>query len=341
MNRPLLVLLALLAAQGVHAAVEVGDRASRPLSGEGVGGRDAAKAAPAADSAKPAAARKAKVLPGILVDLTTRDGWLLRAKYVPAKESEPTFLLLHAKGRRMEDWYYLGRALANWGYGYLALDFRGHGSSLVSPEGQKVNWREFKITKTYNEFANLLQDVGACVAYLTSQGVAEEDIGVIGAEVGSSIGLKYAAVHPKVPMAVMLSPGLRYQEVLTVNAMRAYKGRPILMIHSEADKKSAAETLLLANIAKRSTGEANTTVLIVPKERGTKMLNGSLARKIVDWIAEPVQVSTGSVGAVPVDSGAPAGAELPQPSLREAPEEEAPYPRAADDFTRPDPSEAP
>lgn len=191
-------------------------------------------------AAAPASARKTKPLPGILIDLRTRDGWLLKAKYVPAKDGRLTFLLLHAKGRRMEDWSQLGRTLANWGYGYLAPDFRGHGLSVTSPEGQKVTWRDFKITKTYNEFANMLLDAEASVAYLTSQGVVEEDIGIIGAEVGASIGLKHAAVRPRTPMVLMLSPGLRYQEVLTVNAMRAYKDRPILMIHSEADKKSAS-----------------------------------------------------------------------------------------------------
>ncbi|MFA6318216.1 MAG: alpha/beta hydrolase [Elusimicrobiota bacterium] len=286
-----------------------------------------------------APASKATPLPGILVDLRTRDGWPLRAKYVPAKDGRLTFLLLHAKGRRMEDWSVLGRALAVWGYGYLAPDFRGHGLSVTAPEGGRVTWRDFKITKTYNEFANMLLDVEASVAYLASQGVPEEDVCVIGAEVGSSIGLKFAAVHPKTPLIVMLSPGLRYQEVLTVNAMRAYRERPVLMVHSEGDKKTAAETLLLANIAKRAAGEANTAVLIVPRaERGAKMVNASLARKIVDWIADPVQIPAPET--VAVGSGTAVAPLSPAPEPEMSPDEGAPFPKAADDLAEPGP-EAP
>ncbi|MBI5624471.1 MAG: alpha/beta hydrolase [Elusimicrobia bacterium] len=293
--------------------------------------------APAKTPAKPAAApvRKTKPLPGIVVELRTRDGWPIKAKYAPAKDERLTFLLLHAKGRRMEDWADLGRALANWGYGYLAPDFRGHGLSVNSPEGQKVTWRDFRITKTYNEFANMLLDAEASVAYLTSQGVPEEDIGVIGAEVGASIGLKFAAVHPKTPMIIMLSPGLRYQEVLTVNAMRTYKDRPVLMVYSEGDKKTAAETLLMSNIARRATGEANTTVHVIfgRSERGAKMINPALSRKIIDWIAEPVQ-ALGNVGIVSLDSAAAPGAPAPGPES--SPEEGSPYPEAADDLTLPE-----
>ncbi|MBI5211079.1 MAG: alpha/beta hydrolase [Elusimicrobia bacterium] len=285
----------------------------------------AAPPAPAAGAATPA--KKRRVLPGIVVELAARDGWRLKAKYVPPKDDNLTFLLLHAKGRRLEDWYVLGRKLANWGYGYLAPDFRGHGLSVVSPEGQTVRWKDFKITKTYNEFANMSMDVEAAVAYLAGQGVTEEGVAVIGAEVGSSIGLKYAAVRPQVPLVVMLSPGIRYQEVLTVNAMRAYKDRPILMVHSEEDKKSASETGLLRAFAKQSTGEANTTVLAVPgKERGTRMLNGALCQQILDWVVEPVRPADVLASSPTARAASPGGAQEP-------------YPQAADDLTSPEDAE--
>ena len=62
------------------------------------------------------------------------------------------------------------------------------------------------------------------------------------------LALRYAAVHQKIPLVVMLSPGLSYQEVTTVNAMRAYKDRPILMIYGTLDRyaSSSAPILLVA-----------------------------------------------------------------------------------------------
>lgn len=229
-----------------------------------------------------------KVLPGLLIEIKTADGWTLKGKHLPARDANKTFLLLHGTGQRKEDWYPLARGLAGWGYGYFALDFRGHGESATGPNGQPASWKKFKVTKTENEYSNMLRDVEAAVAYLVEQGHAKESIGVIGADVGSSLGLKYAAVHPEAPLVVMLSPGTHYQEVLTVNAMRAFKNRPILMIYSEADRYSAKATPLLAVFARQSAGESNTTVLTVEHEHGTKMLrrHRELIPKIIDWIAQ-------------------------------------------------------
>lgn len=227
------------------------------------------------------------VLPGLPVELMTLDGWTLNAKYLPSRGDRKTFLLLHGTGRRKEHWSALVKSLVKEGFGYFALDFRGHGKSSTGPDGQPVSWKRFRVSKKHNDFMNMARDVEAAVAYLNEQGVAESQIGIIGSDVGSSIGLKYAAVHPEIPMALMLSPGLSYKEVLTVNAMRAYKNRPILMIYSEKDKISSKATPLLAGFARLSTGEANTTVINVERGHGTRMLRRELIGQIIDWIFEP------------------------------------------------------
>ncbi len=265
-----------------------------------------------------AAPAKPRALPGLLIDLQTQDGWALKAKYVPAREGRLSFILLHGTGRRMEDWAPVGRALAGWGYGYIAPDLRGHGLSTGSPEGQPVGWRKFKITPEYNEFANMTLDAEAAASYLAGRGAAEESVGLIGADLGGSLALKYAAIRPKTRMVVMLSPGLRYQEVLTVNAMRAYKNRPILLIHGAMEKGSTRDTGLLARIAKLTTGEANTTVIVAGKERGLKMLTPDVIRRIIDWIADPVR---------PPETGVLIDTMIPPVPVAE------PYPDAADALT--------
>lgn len=237
------------------------------------------------------AAAKPKVFPGLSIDLKTADGWAVKAKYSPALEPGlRTYVLLHGTGGRKEDWYYLAQALAKRGAGYFAVDLRGHGESRTAPDGTAAVWRKFpKATKSYNEFANMLHEVQAGVDYLTGQGIFEENIGIIGADVGSSLGLKYAAVHPKTPLMVMLSPGMSYQEITTVNAMRAYKDRPILMVYSEADKNAARATPILYEFAKRSAGERNATVIVAVKERGTRMLRSAVIRQVLDWLDNPVK----------------------------------------------------
>ena len=150
-------------------------------------------------------------------------------------------------------------------------------------------------------------DIQAAFSYLSGQGVPEESAGLIGTDVGGSLALKYAAVHPKVPMIVLLSPGMNYQEILTVNAMRVYRDRPILMIYSELERSSAKATPLLYEIARRSAGERNATLISVGDRRGVRLMTGPLARRIVEWLLNPVKPealapSTSTLFAPPAES---------------------------------------
>lgn len=265
-----------------------------------LGAAAAAQAAAPAKPAKPAV--KPLVFPGLLVDVTTKDGWALKAKYNPPQPDKMTFILLHGTGGRKEDWYRAARPLLKRGYGYLALDLRGHGDSRTAPDGKPATWRKFVVDKDfngikkYNEYLNMMADVEAGIAYLAGQGIPEESVALIGADVGSSLALRYAALHPKAPMVGMLSPRMQYQSVTTVNALRAYKDRPLLMMYSEADKTTAKEFPILQRFAVAATGERKLTVVVAPTEHGAKMLRGPVIGQLFDWIENPVkpeiQVST-------------------------------------------------
>ena len=191
-------------------------------------------------------------------------------------------ILLHGTGQRKDDWHALGRSLAGWGYGYLALDLRGHGESGKGPDGQPAPWRTFKPTKEQNEFANMTRDIEGAVAYLTGQGVLEEQIGIIGADVGSSVGVKYAAVHPKVPLIAILSPGTHYQEVLTINALRRYKptdpnGLFLPTAIPPGDPGPGRLRPAGRGRAERHGHQGSPGARI-------KMLKGDLVRQIIDWL---------------------------------------------------------
>jgi pimeloyl-ACP methyl ester carboxylesterase len=290
-----------------------------------------AAAAPAPASA-PA---RAPVVPGTELELHTVDNWTLHAVWQKAQEGKPTVVLLHGTGQRKEDWRAFAKALAKAGYGYAAVDLRGHGQSRTNPAGETINYKKLRALKNANDYEDMTRDVEAAVASLTGAGVVEETIGLMGAEVGGSIAVKYAAVHPKVPFVIVLSPGLAWQEIPIVNAVRAFKGRsmPILLVHSEADKRSSRETPLLYAFAKNSVGESKTTLIVVPQERGIRLFkaNKDLTARVLAWIADPIAptpvVSTAaalgtstSAAAVPADAaGAPDDADQPDPESAPAP----------------------
>lgn len=232
-------------------------------------------------------------LPGEPVGLKTIDGWALKAMFAPSVPGKMTLLLLHGTGQRKEDWKRLAFPLVRAGYGVMAVDLRGHGESRTSPSGEELTWKKLLVTPTANDFADMSRDAEAAVAWLTGQGVPEDSIGVIGSEVGGSIAIRFAATHQKVPLVVMLSPGMRWQEVLTPNALRVLKRpipTPLLMVYSEADKRTAKEVPILYAIATASVGPRYATLISVPQERGTRMFRAQrpLVGQVIDWLGNPI-----------------------------------------------------
>lgn len=259
-----------------------------------------APAAVPAPAAKPKAAHELKGQDAVF---KTQDGWTIEGKYLPAQPDKLTLVLLPGRGQTIAHWYLLARALEKAGYGYLAIDMRGHGQSNIGPDGLPHSFRDFKISKAQNDWDDMRFDVEAAFDWLKSQGVAEEHAAVIGDDVGGSVGLKFAAVHPGVGLFVWLTPGIRWQEVLTINAIRAYKGRPIMMVYSDLDRRSTAETSLLYNFAKMSpAGGKIAWASGVANVHGFKLAHyGPVVSQIVDWLGNPVTpeppaVSTGTLG---------------------------------------------
>lgn len=263
----------------------------------------AAASLAAAQAPKAAPAAAPKQLAGAPVELKTPDNWTIHGVYQEQKGAGKTVLLVHGRGRRKEEWYYLARALERGGYGYFAMDLRGHGSSTSAPDGQPANWRKFKVSKAENEYANMGLDVQAAVDWLKSQGVGEETMIFVGDDLGGILALKYAAVHPQVTQIAMVSPAMQYQDVTSVNAVRAYKDRPILFIYSVVDKRPAREAPLLYEFAKHSAGERNAWLVAVEKIPGVRLTShGATIKQISDWIVNPIKPETPAVS-----TEAPAG----------------------------------
>ncbi|MDX6769717.1 MAG: alpha/beta fold hydrolase [Elusimicrobiota bacterium] len=287
-----------------------------------------AGAALSAPAPTPKAVTRPVTIAGESVELKTADGWTLKAAWSRAQEGKRTFVLLHGTGQRKEDWKRLAVPLARAGYGYLAVDLRGHGESRVTPSGEAITWKKLRVSRGVNDYAEMARDVEAAAGWLAGQGVPEDTIGLIGAEVGGSLAMKYAAVRPKVPALVMLSPGLAWQDIPIINAVRAYKNRPVLMVHSEADKKSSKETPLIYQFAKMAAGERNTTLIVVPQERGTRLFraNRDLARRVVAWLDDPIKpepLPDASTQTPAAASSAPSEAPAVSPVVDPAADEEA------------------
>ena len=222
------------------------------------------------------------------VQFPAADGWQIAAAYRSPAKDQPVAVLLHAYARDRNDWRLLADELEKQGYGYLALDFRGHGQSAVDSAGNQAGYRSFRRTGTDNEFNQMTRDVEAAAVWLSANGVAENRIALVGAGLGANVAVKFAALHPEVPMMALLTPTLNAnRDVLTVNPMRGYGRRPVMIIVSPQDARIFAEADLLRRTANYSAGPGNVTFVTEFKNHSYKLLNKPVAAKIIQWLKTP------------------------------------------------------
>jgi len=251
------------------------------------------------------------------VTLLTEDGWNLGARYLPAAPGAPTVVFIHTQKSDMKEWTPWFGPMKRYGFGYLAMDLRGHGNSFVAPDGSTTSWRAFSSGGSDNEYNRMLRDVEAALAFLSTNSVTGEQTVLAGSVLGANLAIKAAAIHPEVAMVVAVSPVLNVNDVLSVNPLRAYGRRPLLMIAGVDRAKQYKEFQLLNDIAKRTCGRENAAVIIESRGFGPGLVNKYNVRRVLDWIRNPRLPEL-----VEYSSAAPAGFEPGGEIQEEAPAED-------------------
>lgn len=209
-------------------------------------------------------------------------GWTFAATfYPPEKKSSPGVLLLHMMRKDRHSWKELAPALQEAGYGVLAFDLRGHGETRKG--ATKVSYQELG----QSEFVDMVYDVAAAKSWLERDGrVDTKNLALIGASIGANVSLQAAATDSDVKLVVLLSPGINYRSVTTVDAIQAVHV-PILLVASQNDTESYEAIRRLYDLAKdRASWEA-----YAKAGHGTDMFGredkpGSLKTKILELIAQ-------------------------------------------------------
>jgi dienelactone hydrolase len=197
-----------------------------------------------------AASTWAQTIPGQRVTFTTSDGVELVATYYAATAAEgekPPFVILLPAFRQDRSTYEpLVPALHEAGMAVLALDPRGQGES-VGPKDMDLPARVEQRDKAV--FAAMYRDVAAAYDWLAEQGQVDlTRFGVIGASMGCSVALDYAARDRSVDAIVCLTPGVDYLGLDSVVDIHKVGERPILLLASE-DEREAADKLGQVNDA--------------------------------------------------------------------------------------------
>jgi pimeloyl-ACP methyl ester carboxylesterase len=193
--------------------------------------------------------------------------------YTPVQVAPPwpAVLLLHMANGNRHDWGDFPQKLGAAGYAVLAIDLRGHGDS-----GGSRDWSKGP------------QDTAQAWGYLARlQGVDAQRTAIIGASIGANLALVQGAAEESIRTVVLLSPGLSYFGVSSVEAMKGFGDRPVLILASSEDSYAAESSRQLKQMAK---GPAELQMLD-GAGHGTQMLTAQpdLTQQILDWLAKYVK----------------------------------------------------
>lgn len=172
------------------------------------------------------------------------DGVQIVADYYAPKETgqgrAPIVIMLHQYPSTRSSWRPLAALFHDAGFAVLAPDLRGHGES-IQPES--MNLAQGKESRSPKHYGAAYQDVLGAYEWLRRRkDVDLSRFAIVGASIGSSVAVDYAARDKSVDVVVCLSPGVDYFGVDSRRHIAEYGDRPILLI-SPANERSSSETL--------------------------------------------------------------------------------------------------
>lgn len=215
------------------------------------------------------------------VSLQTQDGWSIAGVYSPAEEGKKTVLLLHDIGKGKHEFKTFSEKLTENGLGYLAIDLRGHGQSV-----NKGVYGDFAKEGVDNDFNKMTRDVDAAVNYLNKRGITEENIVFVGAGMGANVAAKAASMWPAVGGVALITPVTNFRDVLTIPALRVYKGNVFIAAAAD-DKKTFLEASLLRNVAFLSSGEGKVVFATAYDQSGHTLLDRWVTPELIQWLLVP------------------------------------------------------
>lgn len=231
-------------------------------------------------------------LSGFSVKIVTQDNWQLNAVLSNPENEKDFFLLVHSQKGSHENYLPFMRLLEKKEYGYLALDLRGHGKSLVSPESSTSTYKNFDMEGSDNQYNKMVRDLEAAVNFLSELGVEKKRIVLMGAVLGANLVVKAAALHPEIGKVAVLSLTFNIYGVHSVNPLKALGERPLLLVSSSNNYRRYKEFQILHLATKLNCSGRNVTSVVRERGAGEELLTSAVMNKILTWVENPVLPET-------------------------------------------------
>ncbi|MCX7905842.1 MAG: alpha/beta hydrolase [Elusimicrobiales bacterium] len=220
--------------------------------------------------------------------LTTEDGWKIHLKYMkPKKENFPLLLLIHSQKENYTEWKNWFSHIEAFGYGWAAIDLRGHGVSIYKTDGSSQTYSSFSVSGNDNEYNKMIRDIETAVIYLSSSGVAEDKIFIIGSHLGANVAAKFCVINKNIAGLILIHPYSTINDIPIIGLLRNYGKRPILMVSPQNNLKRIRDTLLLYHLTRSKTDPKKTFIIISGNFTTPKDMPKSLIYRILHWINTP------------------------------------------------------
>ena len=195
-----------------------------------------------------------------------------------------TVILLHSLGYNSQWWGDLPQELLNKGYAVLAIDLRGHGSSIYNSRLAKTSWKNLK----NSAFAKYPDDVLAIINKVKEENTKRiffDNYAIVGADIGASAGVITAdrmKIKPKT--IVMLSPVVDSKGLYIPVSMAHLNKVDFLSISGTDDTMSKEAD----NYLKQFVQDEYATFTSESKTTGMMMLKNDqhLSKMIAEWVSE-------------------------------------------------------
>lgn len=223
------------------------------------------------------------------VFLETEDGWKIHLKYVkPKKDNLPLLLLIHSQKENHTEWKNWFSIIEAFGYGWATIDLRGHGVSVYKTDGSSQTYTSFSLSGNDNEYNKMIRDIDAAIVHLSSTGITEDRIFIIGSHLGANVSAKFSVINRNIAGLILIHPYTTINEIPIIGLLRNYGNtRPILIISPENNIKRIRDTLFIYYLTRTKTEPSKTFIIIAGNFTSPKNMSKTLIYRILHWINTP------------------------------------------------------
>lgn len=199
------------------------------------------------------------------VTFRARDGLRITAHYYPpplaSQRRAPVVLLIHDLGSNAGAWEPVTLPLHQAEFAILAVDLRGHADSGTTDTREAVRSRDAQILR------DMQNDIYGAYDWLAERSdIDRARVAVVGAGLGSSVALQYAARDRSVDALVCLSPGLDHPGLDPAGDLGQITGRSVLLVGTENERDA------LYTLKQRGDGHVRVRLCKDQRKHGTDLL---------------------------------------------------------------------